>query len=180
MCTVAGSASGEHGVAWVSPEEANVGETIRIGGFGFGTDASQVVVWFSFWEKRAQGKIVSVQNGEISVVVPYASLGVHGGGGALWSLEVFVGGRPMAQNQGPSLTVRNIPSGPPDLEPAIYPDSWFKPYPDQMSLGAVGDGIEIVGHGFSLDPAQNVINFGGAAGASARVTAVRFAPKSTY
>ena len=40
--------------------------------------------------------------------------------------------------------------------------------------------MEIVGHGFSLDPALNVINFGGAAGASARVTAVRFAPKSTY
>ena len=53
------SQPGEHGVAWVDPEEANVGETVRIGGFGFGTDASQVVVWFSFWEKKAQGKIVS-------------------------------------------------------------------------------------------------------------------------
>ena len=46
------SQPGEHGVAWVDPEEANVGETVRIGGFGFGTDASQVVVWFSFGKRR--------------------------------------------------------------------------------------------------------------------------------
>ncbi len=173
------SQPGEHGVAWVYPVEANVGETVRLGGFGFGTEASQVVVWFSFWGKRAQGKVVSVQNGEISVVVPYASLGVHNGGGAGWSVEVFIGGRPMAQNQGPSLTVRNIPAGPPDLEPAI-PDPWYNSYPDHNYLGAIGDVVEIVGHGFSLEPAQNVINFGGATGASARVTAVHFIPNSTY